>query len=134
MVIIIDSNFCKHLFLFRGFLKMKATFSFFSRNVRNPAPAKYYFKKNQQYYEILTNASKNYQWLLVIISEWFVWNYNPSWISEFVWTLRSSIWVVFNNFLLIDATYRSKISSDQKRLFFAVRLYPLAFFANTPLT
>ena len=36
----------------------------------------------------------------------------------------------FNNLLLIDATDRSKIGSDQKRLFIAVRLYP--FFANTP--
>ena len=64
---------------------------------------------------------------------WFV--YDPSWmlhLSEFVWTLRSSVWVVFNNFLLIDATDRSKISSDQKRLFFAVNLYPLTFFVNTP--
>ena len=39
----------------------------------------------------------------------------------------------FNNFLLIDATDRSKISSDQKRLFFALSLYPLSFFAKTPL-
>ena len=39
-------------------------------------------------------------------------------LSEFVWTLRSLVWVVFNNFLLIDATDRSKIGSDQKRLFF----------------
>ena len=38
-------------------------------------------------------------------------------LSEFVWILRSSVWVVFNNFLLIDATARSKISSDQKRFF-----------------
>ena len=53
-------------------------------------------------------------------------------LSEFVWTLRSSAWVVFNNFLLIDATDRSKISSDQKRLFFVVSQYPLSFFANTP--
>ena len=53
-------------------------------------------------------------------------------LSEFVWTLRSSVWVVFNNFLLIDATDRSKISSDQKRLFIALSLYPLSFFANTP--
>ena len=43
-----------------------------------------------------------------------------------------SIRVVFNNFLLIDATDRSKISSGQKRLFFAVSLYLLSFFANTP--
>ena len=53
-------------------------------------------------------------------------------LSEFVWMIRSSVWVVFNNFLLIDATDRSKISSVQKRLFFAVSLYPLSFFADTP--
>ena len=35
-------------------------------------------------------------------------------LSEFVWTLRSSVQVIFNNFLLINATDRSKISSDQK--------------------
>jgi len=29
--------------------------------------------------------------------------------SQFVWTLRYSVWDVFNNFLLIDATDRSKI-------------------------
>ena len=53
-------------------------------------------------------------------------------LSEFVWSLRSSAWVVFNNFLLIDTTDRSKNSSNQKRLFCAVSLYPLSFFANTP--
>ena len=51
-------------------------------------------------------------------------------LSEFVWMLRSSELVAFNNFLLIDATDRSKISRDQKRFFY--RLYPLSFFANTP--
>ena len=54
-------------------------------------------------------------------------------LSEFVMTLRSSVVVVFNNFLLIDATDRSKISSDQKRFFIALSLYPLSFFANTPI-
>jgi len=44
---------------------------------------------------------------------------------EFVWTLRSVVWVLFNNFLLIDTTNRSKISIDQKCFFFAVSLYPL---------
>ena len=44
-------------------------------------------------------------------------------LSEFIWTLRSSAWVVLNK----DATDRSKISSDQKRLFFAVSLYPPSF-------
>ena len=38
-------------------------------------------------------------------------------LSEFVCTLRSSVLVVFNNFLLTDATDRSNVSSDQKRLF-----------------
>ena len=52
-------------------------------------------------------------------------------LSEFVWTLRSSVLVVFNNFLLIDATDRSEIRSDQKRFFIALSLYPLSFFANT---
>ena len=33
-------------------------------------------------------------------------------LSEFVWTLRSSVWVVFNNFLLIDLTDRSKNRSN----------------------
>ena len=53
-------------------------------------------------------------------------------LSESAWTLRSSVLVVFNNFLLIDATDRSKISSDQKRFFIVLSLYPLSFFANTP--
>ena len=53
-------------------------------------------------------------------------------LSEFVWILRSSVLVVLNNFLLIDATDRSKIRSDQKRFFIALSLYPLSFFANTP--
>ena len=71
--------------------------------------------------------------MICLILNWFV--YDPSWmlhLSEFVWTLHSSVWVVFNNFLLKDATDRSEISSDQKRLFFATSLYPLSFFANTP--
>ena len=52
-------------------------------------------------------------------------------LNWFVYVLRISRF--FYNFLLIDATDRSKISSDQKRLFFAVSLYLLSFFANTPL-
>ena len=39
---------------------------------------------------------------------------------------------VFINFLLIDATDRSKISTDQMRFFIALSLYPLSFFVNTP--
>ena len=64
---------------------------------------------------------------------WFV--YDPRWmlhLSEFVWTLRSSVLVVFTNFLLIDTTDRSNICCNQQRFFVALSLYPLSFFANTP--
>ena len=40
----------------------------------------------------------------------------------------------FYNFLLIDAIDRSKISSDQTRLFFAVSLYPFHFSRTLPWT
>ena len=54
-------------------------------------------------------------------------------LSEFVCSWICMFFSInrFNNVLLIDATGRSNISSDQKRLFFAVTLYPLSFFANT---
>ena len=71
--------------------------------------------------------------MICLILNWFV--YDPSWmlhLSDFVRTLRSSVLVVFDNFLLIYATARSKIISDQKRFFIALSLYPLSFFANTP--
>ena len=61
--------------------------------------------------------------------------YDQSWmlqLSEFAWTQRSPVCVVFNNFLFIDAKGATRISSDKKRLFFAVSLYPLLFLANTP--
>ena len=53
--------------------------------------------------------------------------------SQFVWSLRSSVWDVFNNFLLIDATDRSKISGDQKRFFIALSLYPPFIFREHSL-
>ena len=57
---------------------MKTTFLYFPEMFENPAPAKIIIKKNQKYYEILTiyesNASKNNRWLLLVISEGFVWN------------------------------------------------------------
>ena len=52
--------------------------------------------------------------------------------SQFVWPLSYSVWDVFNNFFLTDATDKSKISRDQKRFFIALSLYPLSLFANTP--
>ena len=56
-------------------------------------------------------------------------------LSEFVWILRTSVLVVFNNIFLFDATDRSKISSDQKRikpytLFHFSRTLPLIVFSN----
>ena len=72
-------------------------------------------------------------WMICLILIWFF--YDPSrmfQLPQFVWTLCSSVWDVLKNFLPIDATDRSKIRRDQKRLFIAVSLYPLSFFAITP--
>ena len=54
-------------------------------------------------------------------------------LSDFVWTLRSSVWFVFNNFLLINAANRSKICSDHHQNVFDVSLYPIHFFRTLPL-
>ena len=50
-------------------------------------------------------------------------------LYELLWKLCSSVYIDFKNFLLIGATDRSRINSDQKRSFFAVSLYHLSFFA-----
>ena len=73
-------------------------------------------------------------WMICSELNWFV--YNPSWmlhLSEFVWTLHSSMWVVFNNFLLIDTTDRSKISSNKKLIFIALSPYPVHLLRTLPL-
>ena len=53
--------------------------------------------------------------------------------SVFHYFVKSFFSVKYNNFVLIDATDRSKINSDQKRLFFAVSLYPFYFSRTLPL-
>ena len=53
--------------------------------------------------------------------------------SQFVWPLSYLVLDAFNNFLLIDATDRSKICSDQKRFFIALSLYPFHFSRTLPL-
>ena len=53
--------------------------------------------------------------------------------SEFVWALSYSVWDVFNNFLLIDATDRSKTSSDQKRFLSHYTYTPFHFSRTLPL-
>ena len=72
-------------------------------------------------------------WMICLILIWRFYGLSRMFqLPQFVWALRSSVWNVFHNFLLIDATDRSKISSDQKRFFIASSLYPLSFFTNTP--
>ena len=72
-------------------------------------------------------------WMICLILIWFFYSLSRMFqLPQFVCALRSSVWDVFINCLLIDATDRSKISSDQKRFFIALSLYPLSFFANTP--
>ena len=53
--------------------------------------------------------------------------------SQFVWALRSSVWEVFNNFLLLGATDRSKIRSDQKRFLSHLAYTPFHFSRTLPL-
>ena len=52
-------------------------------------------------------------------------------LTEFIY-YDSLIWVVFNNFLLIDETDRSKSSINHHQIFFDVSLYPHSLFVNTP--
>ena len=46
---------------------------------------------------------------------------------QFVWALGSLVCDVFNNFLLIDETDRSDISSDQKRFYRIKPIPPFTF-------
>ena len=72
-------------------------------------------------------------WMICLKLNWFFYGLSRMFqLPQFVWTPCYSVWDVFNNFLLINATDRSKIISDQKRFFIALSLYPLSFFANTP--
>ena len=54
-------------------------------------------------------------------------------LSQFAWPLSYSVWDVFNNFLLTDATDRSKISSDKKKFFDALSLCLFHFSRTLPL-
>ena len=59
------------------------------------------------------------------------------WVVCLFVKLLVSLFLVFKGVMLfflnlIDATDRSKISSDKKRFFIALSLYSLSFFANTP--
>ena len=72
-------------------------------------------------------------WMICLKLNWFFYGLSRMLqFSQLVWTPCYSVLDVFNNFLLIYATDRSKTSWDQKRFFIALSLYPLSFFANTP--
>ena len=72
-------------------------------------------------------------WMICLKLNWYFYGLSRMFqLPQFVWALRSSVWDVFINILLIDAIDRSKISSDQKRFFIALSLHPLLFFVNTP--
>ena len=70
-------------------------------------------------------------WMICLKLNWFFYYPSCNFLNlygRYVLQYESFL----NNFLVIDATDRSKIRSDQKGLFFAVSLYPFSFFANTP--
>ena len=74
-------------------------------------------------------------WMICLKLNWFFYGLSRMLtFSQLVWTPCYSVWDVFNNFLLIDATDRSKISSDQKRFFIAFSLYPFHFSRTLPLS
>ena len=50
-------------------------------------------------------------------------------ISEFVWALRSSVWVVLNTFLLKDATDRRLVAI--KSAYFSLLAYTPFYFSQT---
>ena len=73
-------------------------------------------------------------WMICLILIWFFYGLSRMFhLPQFVWALRSSVSDVFINFLLIDATDRSKISSDQKRFFIALAYTPFHFSRTLPL-
>ena len=70
-------------------------------------------------------------WMICLKLNWFLCD--PSWmlqLSEFVWMISSSVWVVFNNFLLIDATDRCNFSSNHHLIFRTLHLKKNIFYLN----
>ena len=71
-------------------------------------------------------------WMICLKLNWFFYGLSRMFqFSEFVWALSYSVWDVFNNFLLIDATDRSKIISDQRRFFYRIKPIPPFHFSRT---
>ena len=73
-------------------------------------------------YQLYMNDSKKYQWLLVVISDWFVWNWIDFFtigvemlLLEFVWMLCSDVRVILKNVLFVDVTDKSNISNDHHK-------------------
>ena len=97
------------------------------------------FAKNERGYRL--NAIKKCFWSLPKLKFelkfhnilYFSWSESFFWKHLFLFrgflTMKTtfSVWVVFNNFLLVDATDR-RLEAIKS----ALSLYPLSFFANTP--
>ena len=70
-------------------------------------------------------------WMICLELIWIIYDLSRTLqLSEFVWTLRSPVWVELNHFLLIDAKDKSKISSDHHRILFDVS-YTAFYFSRT---
>ena len=92
------------------------------------------FAKNEKEYRLTVKYKRFWSLLTLLLSVFFTIRAECCNFLSFYgrYVLQQESLLVNNNFLLIDATDRSKTSSDQKRLFVVVSLYPLSFFANTP--
>ena len=64
-------------------------------------------------------------------SESYFWKHLFLFRGFLIMKTTFSVWVVFNNFLLVDATDR-RLVAIKSAFFIALSLYPLSFFANTP--
>jgi len=75
-------------------------------------------------------------WIIIVVNLIELYFRSAEWYIATLWInmdpIRSSVWVVFNPFLLIDTTDRSKVSSDHHRIRFDVSPHaPFLFFADT---
>ena len=89
------------------------------------------FAKNERVYRLTAKNDRFWSLLILLLSVSSIRRKLLKWLI-LINIVSIQIQKVFYNFLIIDATDISKISSNQKRLFFAVSLHPLSFFANIP--
>ena len=102
------------------------------------------YKTNKKYYEISliykcielnSIIIGNNIWMVSFKSNLIIYDLNEILqLREFVWTLWTSVWVVFNHFLLLGATDRSKISSDHHQFDSTLVYTPFNFSQTLPLS